>query len=96
MFQWVLQCRFRQFEKVPNFIVIQALSYSSVDQLLYIEVHVHTRSTAHAVSLCSVNHPTMTRTTGSLTCLHGLLMPAYAHVFAFIYSARLNVCLFHG
>ena len=26
MFPWALQCRFRQFEKVANFVVSQALS----------------------------------------------------------------------
>ena len=45
--------------------------------------------------LCvSVIHRTMTRTTGSLTCAHYLLMHAYTHVFAFIYSVRLSGCLF--
>ena len=44
----------------------------------------------------SVIHQTMTQTSGCLTCLHNLLMHAYAHVFAFIYSVKLNGCLFHG
>ena len=37
----------------------------------------------------------MTKTTGSLTCPHNLLMHAYTHAFAFIYSVKLNGCLFH-
>ena len=45
--------------------------------------------------LCiSVIHQTMIGTTGSLTCLHDLLMHASTYVFAFIYSVRLNGCLF--
>ena len=47
--------------------------------------------------LCvSVFHQTMAHTTGSVSCLHSLLMHVYPHVFAFIYAVRLNGSLFHG
>ena len=47
--------------------------------------------------LCvSVIHRTLTWTTGSVICLHNLLMHAYTDMFAFVYSVRLNGCLFHG
>ena len=44
----------------------------------------------------SVIYRTMTHTTGSLPCLHYLLVHVHTHEFAFIYSVRLNDCLFHG
>ena len=36
----------------------------------------------------------MTWTTGALKCPHNFLMHAYTHMFVFIYSVRLNGCLF--
>ena len=49
-----LQCHFSQFEKVANFFVGQALSYSSGDQLLYRStVYVHTD--LHVVFVCFRN-----------------------------------------
>ena len=38
MFRWALHCQFRQFERNPDFVVGQVLSYSSGEQLLYMEV----------------------------------------------------------
>ena len=57
-------------------------------------IYVHTRSNALSVSMCF--HNPSSWTAGSLTCLHDLLTHAYTHVFAFIYSLRLNGCLFYG
>ena len=31
MFRWALQCRFHQFEKIPNLMVCQALSCLTLD-----------------------------------------------------------------
>ena len=66
------------------------------DQLLYLGVqYIFTLDLMCMQYLCvSVIHWTMTQTTGSLTCLHDFLMHAYTHVFAFIFSLRLNYCLF--
>ena len=47
MFCLVLQCRFRQFEKVPNFVLGQALS-SSCDRST---VYAHSNINIHAVSV---------------------------------------------
>ena len=55
MFCCVLQCRFCQFEKVPDFKVSQVLSSllfrrpTSLDRSI---ACVHTRSNIHAVSVC--------------------------------------------
>ena len=78
--------------------VSQALSYFPGDQLLYIEVqYMVTLDLICMQYLCvCVIHQTVTRTTGSLTCLHNLLMRECTHVFDVIYSVRLNGCLFHG
>ena len=83
MCRWALQCRFRQFEKDPNFVVGQALSssYSSCVQLLSIEVQYMFTLICMRYPGVSVNHRTMTRTTRSLTCLHDILMHVYTHVF---------------
>ena len=42
----------------------------------------------------AVIHQTMAWTTGSLTCVHDLLLHAYTHMFAVIDSVILNGCLF--
>ena len=85
IFRWALQCQFRQFEKAPNFLVRQVLSYCSGDQLLYIEVQYMFTLVLICMQylLVSIIHQTTIQTTGSLTCLHDLLMHAYSHVFAF-------------
>ena len=100
MFCWVLLCWFHQFEKVPNFVVGQALSCLILQaaNFFYQEVqHMFTLDLMCMRYLCvSVIHWIMTRAIGSLMCLHDLLMHVYTHVFTFIYSVRLNGCLFHG
>ena len=71
--------------------------YSSGDQLLYMEVqYMFTLDRICMGYLCfSEIHKTMTWVSESLTCLYDLLMHAYTHMFTFIYSVRLNGCLFH-
>ena len=96
MFHWALQRWLRQFEKVLNFSVSQVLSYSSGNQLLYTEVqYMFTLDLICMWYPCvSVIHQTVTGTTGPLTCLL-LFQCMCVHTFAFIYSIRLNGCLFH-
>ena len=96
MFRWALHCQFRQFERNPDFVVGQVLSYSSGEQLLYMEVqYMFTLDRICMGYLCfSEIHKTMTWVSESLTCLYDLLMHTYTHMFTFIYSVRLNGCLF--
>ena len=89
MFRLALQCRFRQYEKVPNFMVSQAivLSYSSGNQLLDIEIqYMFTLDVLCMQYLCVfIIHRTMIWITRSLMCPHNLLTQIYTHVCLYLF-----------
>ena len=85
MFCWALQCRFRQFEKVPNVLFGQALSCLTFQaanffRYIYIELLYILTLTCMRYLCVSVIHQIMTLTMGSLTCQQDLLMHAYTHI----------------
>ena len=56
MFRWALQCQFRQFEKVPHFLIGQA-SHLTLQATSFFIFEVHVPTNMHAVCVCVHNAP---------------------------------------
>ena len=83
MFRWALQCQFRWFEKVPNFMVGQVLCCLTLQATSFFLWRIQYMFTLICLwYLCaSVVNQSMTQTTGSFTCLPYLLMHVFTHMF---------------